>query len=119
MKFPLEPIARLPDHSVLEYGFFICCFTCVTYPGVLSLQKQKGKKAVDVLKMADEWGVKLLTLEQLMAQLKKYKPLPKPEEDDEDDPDKKHHKGVCVEGGREGGGGMYDSCEDEEVCSLP
>lgn len=38
--------------------------------------KQKGKKPMDMIQMARKWDVKLLTLEELKAELKKLKPHP-------------------------------------------
>lgn len=42
-------------------------------------QKNAGKK-VDIVAMAAGWGCKVVHLEELLAELKKLKPLPKKEE---------------------------------------
>ena len=41
---------------------------------------------MDILKMAKEWDTKLLTLEELLAELKKFKPLPPPPQDEGNKP---------------------------------
>ncbi len=47
---------------------------------------------MDILKMAEEWGTKLITPEELMAELKKYKPLPPPPQ--EETKSANHYKGM-------------------------
>ena len=43
-------------------------------------QKQKNTKKVDIVAMATGWGCKVVQLEELLAELKRLKPLPKKEE---------------------------------------
>ena len=65
---------------------------------VLSFQREKQgkKKPMDLIKMAKEWGVKLLTLEELMSELKKLKAPPSHQSEDmgkSDGQNKKKFKG--------------------------
>ena len=50
-------------------------------PALLSTaQKQKNAKKVDIITMATGWGCKVMQLEELLAELKRLKPLHKKEE---------------------------------------
>ena len=43
---------------------------------LLLLQKQKNVTKVDIVAMAKEWGCKVVYLDELLAELKKLKPVP-------------------------------------------
>lgn len=49
-------------------------------PLLLQKLKQGGKKSVDILEMAKSWNCKVVTLTELLKELKRLKPLPKREE---------------------------------------
>ena len=61
-----------------------------------------------MLKMADQWGTKLLTPEELVAELKKFKPLPPPQ-----DETSKHYKGTGTSTKELGCGGPSDPATPE------
>lgn len=55
--------------------------------------KQKGKRATSLIDIAREWGTKILSPEDLMAELKRMKLHPVPEGHEKSE---KHYKGeVC------------------------